>query len=109
MSNRPATVVRDDVPLVEKTAAGDANALRALYDKHASRVMIPTGKGSIICTVSVLTPIAATSVLLITCLNWSAFSTVPTANSGPTGIVVGRDGALWFTEFDGNKIGVLTP
>ncbi len=34
---------------------------------------------------------------------------VPTADSVPFSIVVGRDGALWFTEFDGNKIGVLTP
>jgi len=30
---------------------------------------------------------------------------MPTAASGPTGIVVGPDGALWFTEQAGNNIG----
>jgi len=30
---------------------------------------------------------------------------VPTANSGPCGITAGPDGALWFTEELGNKIG----
>jgi virginiamycin B lyase len=34
---------------------------------------------------------------------------VPTANGGPTGITVGPDGNLWFTEWFGNKIGRLTP
>ncbi len=33
---------------------------------------------------------------------------VPTANSAPTGIAVGPDGALWFTENTGNKIGRIT-
>jgi streptogramin lyase len=33
---------------------------------------------------------------------------VLTASSAPDGIVAGRDGALWFTEFDGNKIGRIT-
>ena len=31
--------------------------------------------------------------------------TVPTAGSLPTGIAAGPDGALWFTEHGGNKIG----
>src|SRR5438034_7259319 len=31
--------------------------------------------------------------------------TVPTAGSGPSVIVQGRDGALWFTEQLGNSIG----
>lgn len=30
---------------------------------------------------------------------------MPTPNSEPSGITAGPDGALWFTEFDGNKIG----
>jgi streptogramin lyase len=34
---------------------------------------------------------------------------VPTAGSAPTGIAAGPDGALWFTEFSGNKIGRMTP
>jgi virginiamycin B lyase len=33
--------------------------------------------------------------------------TVPTASSEPTRIVTGPDGAIWFTEYDGNKIGRL--
>ncbi|HZZ00601.1 MAG TPA: hypothetical protein VFE36_13620 [Candidatus Baltobacteraceae bacterium] len=34
--------------------------------------------------------------------------TIPTPNSRPWGIVRGRDGALWFTEWTGNKIGRVT-
>jgi virginiamycin B lyase len=33
---------------------------------------------------------------------------VPTANSSPTGIATGPDGALWFTENTANKIGRIT-
>ena len=33
---------------------------------------------------------------------------IPTANSGPSGITPGPDGALWFTEANGNKIGRIT-
>jgi virginiamycin B lyase len=33
---------------------------------------------------------------------------VPTRNSGPTGIAAGPDGALWFTENNGNKVGRIT-
>jgi choice-of-anchor A domain-containing protein len=33
---------------------------------------------------------------------------VPTANGGPWGITAGPDGKLWFTELNGNKIGVIT-
>ena len=34
---------------------------------------------------------------------------IPTASSRPTGITAGPDGNLWFTEFNGNKIGRITP
>lgn len=34
--------------------------------------------------------------------------TVPTTNSFPNGIVVGPDGALWFTEYFANKIGRIS-
>jgi hypothetical protein len=34
---------------------------------------------------------------------------IPTANSLPQGIAAGSDGAIWFTEIDGNKIGRLEP
>lgn len=30
---------------------------------------------------------------------------LPTANSRPVGIAAGPDRAMWFTEYDGNKIG----
>jgi streptogramin lyase len=33
---------------------------------------------------------------------------IPTAASDPFGITPGPDGALWFTEEDGNKIGRIT-
>ncbi len=35
-------------------------------------------------------------------------SSVPTTASRPTGITSGPDGALWFTEYFGNKIGRIT-
>jgi virginiamycin B lyase len=34
--------------------------------------------------------------------------TIPTGNSGPQGITVGADGALWFTENSANKLGRIT-
>jgi virginiamycin B lyase len=33
---------------------------------------------------------------------------LPTSNSGPTGITLGPDRALWFTELNANKIGRIT-
>jgi streptogramin lyase len=33
---------------------------------------------------------------------------VPTAAAGPNEIAMGPDGALWFTEFSGNKVGRIT-
>ena len=33
---------------------------------------------------------------------------VPTPNSGPYGIVAGPNGASWFTETEGNKVGRIT-
>src|ERR1700676_4827313 len=34
---------------------------------------------------------------------------VPTANSAPNGIDKGPDGNVWFTEFNSNKVGKITP
>ena len=34
--------------------------------------------------------------------------TLPNANSWPAGITVGPDGALWFTEENGHRIGRIT-
>jgi streptogramin lyase len=33
--------------------------------------------------------------------------TLPTTNSGPTAITVGRHGEIWFTEGNANKIGKI--
>lgn len=33
---------------------------------------------------------------------------IPNLNSGPYGITAGRDGAIWFTEQKGNRIGRIT-
>ena len=33
----------------------------------------------------------------------------PSENSVPNSIVTGSDGNLWFTEFNGNKIGMINP
>jgi virginiamycin B lyase len=32
---------------------------------------------------------------------------IPTAQSDPQGMAVGPHGIIWFTEFDGNKIGKM--
>src|SRR5262249_21205967 len=37
----------------------------------------------------------------------SEFS-IPTANSGPISVSVGRNGRVWFTETSANKIGILS-
>jgi virginiamycin B lyase len=34
--------------------------------------------------------------------------TIPTAASAPYGITVGPDGRIWFTEYQGNKVGAMT-
>lgn len=34
--------------------------------------------------------------------------TIPTSSSAPDGIALGPDGAMWFTESAGNKIGRIT-
>src|SRR5262249_9558498 len=44
----------------------------------------------------------------ITPLGAVATFSIPTASSGPQGIIAGPDGNLWFTEHDSNKIGRLT-
>src|SRR5580704_1285952 len=56
------------------------------------------------------------AVALVTLLGWStganaqamSSTTIPTQKSQPFWIAVGPDGALWFTEFQGNNIGRLT-
>jgi streptogramin lyase len=51
---------------------------------------------------------------LLLCLSAIAFGQaitefpIPTAGSDPSGIATGPDGAVWFTEFRGNRIGRIT-
>lgn len=37
------------------------------------------------------------------------FTPLAAGEAGPTGITAGNDGALWFTAFDANAIGRITP
>jgi streptogramin lyase len=41
--------------------------------------------------------------------NWGGEFPISSFNPSPTGIMAGPDGALWFTEENGNKIGRLSP
>jgi virginiamycin B lyase len=58
----------------------------------------------------------AAGVAAVAVLCWSSFATaqtateftIPTPASKPFGIATGPDGALWFVEGDGNKIGRIT-
>lgn len=58
----------------------------------------------------------ATGVAAVALLCWSSIATaqtateftIPTPASKPLGIAAGPDGALWFTESTGNKIGRIT-
>jgi virginiamycin B lyase len=34
---------------------------------------------------------------------------VPTANSGPSEVVLGPDGNVWFTEFNSGRVAQITP
>src|ERR1700693_2055878 len=57
-----------------------------------------------------LHPVALFSVVLAAVASGQPVTEfpVPTANALPVGIVSGPDGALWFTELLGNKIGRIT-
>jgi hypothetical protein len=54
--------------------------------------------------------LALLGALLLPALASAAITeySVPTASSGPGGITTGPDGALWFGEFNANKIGRVT-
>jgi streptogramin lyase/uncharacterized protein YkwD len=51
---------------------------------------------------------AGNTTLTVSDVNFSEFS-IATANSAPSGITVGPDGNLWFTEYGGNKVAKITP
>jgi streptogramin lyase/uncharacterized protein YkwD len=51
---------------------------------------------------------AGSTSLTVSDVRFSEFS-IATAKSGPSGITVGPDGNLWFTEANGNKVAKITP
>jgi hypothetical protein len=70
-------------------------ALRKITIAGAGLATIPTIS-------TILVPTAAQAV---SCVMTFTEYAVPTAASNPVGIAAGPDGALWFTENNGNKIG----
>src|SRR3989442_13103138 len=58
-----------------------------------------------------VSPVAAQTISVITPPDEYQinFNSTCTQDGGPTSIIAGRDGNLWFTERFGNKIGRITP
>jgi streptogramin lyase len=54
-------------------------------------------------------PLPGPSLAPILCGKCVTEYPVPTANATPFGVALGADGNMWFTEFNGNKVGVVTP
>jgi streptogramin lyase len=67
------------------------------------RVVFALGLGAIVALAPLALPAPAAAQQTIT------EYAVPTASSGPGAVVPGPDGALWFAEVSGNKIGRRTP
>ena len=60
------------------------------------------------CTSTVSSPHLSPSPKAAALTHLTEFA-LPTTNGGPLGITTGPDGNLWFTEFNGNRIGRITP
>src|SRR2546428_10620309 len=56
-----------------------------------------------------VSPVAAQTIDPINGFAIEPFNPACTLDGGPTSIIAGRDGNLWFTEKFGNKIGRITP
>src|SRR5436309_14209070 len=56
-----------------------------------------------------VSPVAAQTIDPINGFAIEPFNPACTLDGGPTSIIAGRDGNLWFTERFGNKIGRITP
>jgi streptogramin lyase len=56
-------------------------------------------------------PVGRTSLLSLPAVHTGHFTeyTLPSLTSDPSGIAVGRDGNLWFVEYDSNALGRITP
>src|SRR5438876_11871316 len=56
-----------------------------------------------------VSPVAAQTIDPINGFAIEPFNPACTLDGGPTSIIAGRDGNLWFTERFGNKIGRIAP
>src|SRR5207245_9292725 len=56
-----------------------------------------------------VSPVAAQTIDPINGFAIEPFNPACILDGGPTSIIAGRDGNLWFTERFGNKIGRITP
>src|SRR5437899_12338645 len=56
-----------------------------------------------------VSPVAAQTIDPINGFAIEPFNPACILDGGPTSIIAGRDGNLWFTERCGNKIGRITP
>src|SRR5207244_10986950 len=56
-----------------------------------------------------VSPVAAQTIDPINGFAIEPFNPACTLDGGPTSIIAGRDGNLWFTESFGNKIGRIAP
>src|SRR5204863_8790121 len=56
-----------------------------------------------------VSPVAAQTIDPINGFAIEPFNPACSLDGGPTSIIAGRDGNLWFTERFGNKIGRITP
>jgi virginiamycin B lyase len=86
----------------------DRVGLGAFSNTAIAAAVTPSG---VVKRVVLLAAMLTTLVTLLGGQSLSAIFTeypIPTANSSPVGITAGPDGALWFTETNGQKIGRIT-
>jgi hypothetical protein len=81
------------------TAPGGGRPLASRRLQPFERTRAALGVGLLLCCVGLARLAGAATI--------TEFP-LPTPNSGPSGITAGPDGALWFSEETGNKIGRIT-
>jgi hypothetical protein len=94
-----AMSVAQIIQSADKTASG-VNGLQLVHPSLKEALGTVAGQRGIIDSANKIGRITTTGVL-------TEFP-VPTSNSAPTGIALGSDGNLWFTEVGANKIGRIT-
>src|SRR3989449_3656844 len=82
-----------------------------LFRSHpAKEPCVRTGTALGVMLVALLvSPVAAQTIDPINGFAIEPFNPACTLDGGPTSIIAGRDGNLWFTERFGNKIGRIAP